>query len=86
MVSSEICTKVYVGGIPYYSTEDDIRSYFESCGTVTEIDCMSFPESGKFRGIAIIGFKVSFFCILYYSKPFRNGCFMPHGFTEQENL
>lgn len=66
MVSSEICTKVYVGGIPYYSTEDDIRSYFESCGTVTEIDCMSFPESGKFRGIAIIGFKVSFFvsCII----------------------
>ncbi|KAJ7975852.1 RNA-binding protein CP31B, chloroplastic-like [Quillaja saponaria] len=50
-------TKVYVGGIPYYSTEDDIRSYFESCGTITEIDCMRFPESGKFRGIAIISFK-----------------------------
>ncbi|XP_057733503.1 phragmoplastin interacting protein 1 [Arachis stenosperma] len=50
-------TKVYVGGIPYYSTEDDIRSYFESCGTITEVDCMCFPESGKFRGIAIISFK-----------------------------
>ncbi|XP_020210611.1 nucleolin 2 isoform X2 [Cajanus cajan] len=52
-----ISTKVYVGGIPYYSTEDDIRSYFESCGTITEIDCMTFPETGKFRGIAIISFK-----------------------------
>ncbi|XP_077217232.1 phragmoplastin interacting protein 1 [Tasmannia lanceolata] len=50
-------TKVYVGGIPYYSTEDDIRSFFESCGTITEIDCMRFPESGKFRGIAMITFK-----------------------------
>lgn len=50
--------KVYVGGIPYYSTEDDIRSYFEGCGTITEVDCMCFPESGKFRGIAIISFKV----------------------------
>lgn len=50
--------KVYVGGIPYYSSEDDIRSYFESCGTITELDCMMFPESGKFRGIAIITFKV----------------------------
>lgn len=51
-------TKVYVGGIPYYSTKDDIRSYFESCGTITEVDCMTFPETGKFRGIAIISFKV----------------------------
>eukprot|EP00268_Persea_americana_P011148 TRINITY_DN1466_c1_g1_i1.p1 TRINITY_DN1466_c1_g1~~TRINITY_DN1466_c1_g1_i1.p1 ORF type:complete len:444 (-),score=136.90 TRINITY_DN1466_c1_g1_i1:461-1726(-) len=50
-------TKVYVGGIPYYSTEDDIRSFFENCGTITEVDCMKFPESGKFRGIAMITFK-----------------------------
>ncbi|KAK1285807.1 Splicing factor U2af large subunit B [Acorus calamus] len=49
--------EVYVGGIPYYSTEDDIRSFFESCGTITEMDCMTFPESGKFRGIALLTFK-----------------------------
>ncbi|XP_010067372.2 protein gar2 [Eucalyptus grandis] len=55
--SGDVARKVYVGGIPYYSSEDDIRSYLESCGTITEIDCMTFPESGKFRGIAIISFK-----------------------------
>ncbi|KAM3376221.1 phragmoplastin interacting protein 1 [Capsicum galapagoense] len=55
--SSDISKKVYVGGIPYYSTEDDIRSYFDGCGTITEVDCMSFPDSRKFRGIAIIAFK-----------------------------
>ncbi|KAK3140912.1 hypothetical protein QOZ80_5AG0407690 [Eleusine coracana subsp. coracana] len=49
--------KVYVGGIPYYSSEDDIRSFFEACGSITAIDCMTFPESGKFRGIAILTFK-----------------------------
>lgn len=48
-----------MGGIPYYSTEDDIRSFFEGCGTVTGVDCMMFPESGKFRGIAILTFKVN---------------------------
>ncbi|KAG6760264.1 hypothetical protein POTOM_036771 [Populus tomentosa] len=57
--SEDIADRVYVGGIPYYSTEDDIRSFFEGCGTVTEVDCMTFPDSGKFRGIAIISFKVS---------------------------
>ncbi|EPS68100.1 hypothetical protein M569_06677, partial [Genlisea aurea] len=51
-------TKVYVGGIPYYSTEDDIKSYFEHCGSIKNIDCMRFEDSGKFRGIAIITFKI----------------------------
>ncbi|KAK4416540.1 Nucleolin 2 [Sesamum alatum] len=53
----ELSSKVYVGGIPYYSTEDDIRSYFEGCGTITSVDCMTFPDTGKFRGIAIMTFK-----------------------------
>ncbi|KAL3579206.1 hypothetical protein D5086_020710 [Populus alba] len=56
-ISGDIADRVYVGGIPYYSTEDDIRSFFEGCGTITEVDCMTFPDSGKFRGIAIISFK-----------------------------
>ncbi|WOG96256.1 hypothetical protein DCAR_0415590 [Daucus carota subsp. sativus] len=55
--NSDVSTKVYVGGIPYYSTEEDIRSFFESCGTITEVDCMRFPDTGKFRGIAFISFK-----------------------------
>ncbi|GJX15545.1 gar2-like protein [Tanacetum coccineum] len=50
-------TKVYVGGIPYYSTVDDIRSFFEGCGTITEIDCLKFPETGKFNGIAFLSFR-----------------------------
>ncbi|KAK8950374.1 hypothetical protein KSP40_PGU020173 [Platanthera guangdongensis] len=50
--------KVYVGGIPYYSSEDDIRNFFQDCGTITEMDCMTFPETRKFRGIAILSFKV----------------------------
>ncbi|WCJ19546.1 phragmoplastin interacting protein 1 [Euphorbia peplus] len=57
VTNEDAATKIYVGGIPYYSTEDDIRSFFEGCGTITEIDCMKFPDSGKFRGIAIINFK-----------------------------
>ncbi|KAK9127150.1 hypothetical protein Syun_015947 [Stephania yunnanensis] len=55
--NDEVANKVYVGGIPYYSTEDDIRSFFEGCGTITEVDCVTFPESGKFRGIAMLTFK-----------------------------
>ncbi|KAF0924089.1 hypothetical protein E2562_008414 [Oryza meyeriana var. granulata] len=55
--SEKNAKKVYVGGIPYYSSEDDIRSFFEACGSITAVDCMTFPEGGKFRGIAILTFK-----------------------------
>ncbi|KAK4789834.1 hypothetical protein SAY86_017138 [Trapa natans] len=65
LMSEVDAQKVYVGGIPYYSTEDDIRSYFESCGTIIEVDCMTFPESGRFRGIAFISFKVSHKLVVY---------------------
>ncbi|KAJ7537573.1 hypothetical protein O6H91_11G012300 [Diphasiastrum complanatum] len=49
--------KVMVGGMPYYSTEDDIHEYFSECGTIAELDCMTFPDTGRFRGIAFITFK-----------------------------
>ncbi|XVF23836.1 hypothetical protein REPUB_Repub13aG0074000 [Reevesia pubescens] len=53
----DVSTKVYVGGIPYRYTEDDIRYYFEGCGNIIDVDCMKFPDTGKFRGIAIISFE-----------------------------
>lgn len=52
------CKKVYIGGMPYSSSEDDVWNYFDHCGTITDIDFMKFPDTGKFRGIAIISFKV----------------------------
>lgn len=54
--------KLYVGGIPYQSTEDEIRSYFRSCGVITKVDCKMRPEDGAFSGIAFITFEVSFRC------------------------
>ncbi|XP_042041139.1 uncharacterized protein LOC121786561 isoform X2 [Salvia splendens] len=54
----ETSQKIYVGAIPYFFSEDDIRSCFEGCGPIACIDCMTFPDTGKFRGIAIITFKI----------------------------
>ena len=51
---------VYVGGIPFYSSEDDILAFFRDCGTISNVVYKTFPDSGKFRGIALLTFKVSF--------------------------
>ena len=51
---------VYVGGIPFYSSEDDIMNFFQDCGTISSATYKTFPDTRKFRGIAPITFKVSF--------------------------
>lgn len=48
---------IYVGGIPYSSSEDDIRAFFGDCGTISTVNSKTFPDSGKFRGIALLTFK-----------------------------
>jgi len=52
--------KVMVGGMPYYVSEGDIYEYFQECGSIVELDCMTFPDTGKFKGIAFITFRVNF--------------------------
>lgn len=50
--------KIMVGGMPYFITEDDIHEFFEDCGIIAKLECMSFADTGKFKGIAFITFKV----------------------------
>eukprot|EP00246_Nothoceros_aenigmaticus_P016747 TRINITY_DN7804_c0_g5_i1.p1 TRINITY_DN7804_c0_g5~~TRINITY_DN7804_c0_g5_i1.p1 ORF type:complete len:283 (-),score=58.91 TRINITY_DN7804_c0_g5_i1:113-961(-) len=50
-------TKVFVGGMPYSVTEDDIVNFFADCGRVAELDCVTFPDTGKFRGLVFITFE-----------------------------
>ena len=49
--------QVYLGGVPFHKTEDEIRAAFEEENLPVEnVDCMTFPDSGRFRGIAILTF------------------------------
>lgn len=52
--------QIYVGGIPFYKTEEEIREAFDNENLFVEsIDCMTFPDSGRFRGIAIVTFATA---------------------------
>ena len=42
--------------MPFYFDEAAVRSYWEYCGEVQDVDMMTFPDTGRFRGIAIITF------------------------------
>jgi len=48
--------KVFVGGIPYSSSVDDVRAYFEQIGEVVNVEIPQNPK-GSSRGFALVEFK-----------------------------
>ncbi|CAG9461130.1 unnamed protein product [Pedinophyceae sp. YPF-701] len=49
--------KVYVGGMPFTYDEDAVRAVWGECGAVSDVDMVTFPDSGRFRGIAMVTFE-----------------------------
>jgi len=49
--------RVYVGGMPFSYDEETIREYWEYCGELEEVDLLTFPDTGNFRGIVFLTFK-----------------------------
>jgi len=48
---------VYVSGISYTATEEDLRDFFAPVGTVTGINMPRYHDSGKPRGYAHVDFS-----------------------------
>jgi len=46
--------RVYIGNLSYDTTQDTVRSAFESAGTVTDIRLMTDRETGRSRGFAFV--------------------------------
>ncbi|CAL4937365.1 unnamed protein product [Urochloa decumbens] len=54
--SYEPC-KVVASGLPYTTTEADIRKLFEFYGPLRSVQLSRFPDSGNFRGLAFVCFE-----------------------------
>ena len=46
--------KLYVGGIPYQTTEDALNSYFSAAGTVTSVMIAKDKMTGRSRGFGFV--------------------------------
>lgn len=53
---SGINRRVYVGGLPFSLSEEDVKEFWSECGEVRAIQCLKFPDTKKFRGIAYLTF------------------------------
>jgi RNA recognition motif-containing protein len=45
---------IYVGNLPFQTTSDDLRSWFEEHGTVTRAQVATDRETGRSRGFGFV--------------------------------
>lgn len=46
--------KIYVGNLPYSSTEDQLRGLFAQYGTVSSVNVVTDRETGRPRGFGFV--------------------------------
>jgi RNA recognition motif-containing protein len=46
--------KLYVGNLPYQTTESDLQALFDSCGQVSTINIVRDRATGQARGFAFV--------------------------------
>ena len=49
--------KLYVGNLPFSSTEDSLREAFGQCGSVTDVMIALDRQTGRSRGFGFITFS-----------------------------
>merc|ERR1712151_845271 len=59
--NDETNLKMYIRGLPWKATEDEVREYFSSCGEIISIE-MPIMDDGRSSGTAIINFKTKQGC------------------------
>ena len=50
----ELSKKLYVGNIPFSTTEDELRAAFERHGNVDSVNVITDRETGRSRGFAFV--------------------------------
>jgi cold-inducible RNA-binding protein len=54
MQESIMSTKLYVGNLPYQTTEADLQTLFEASGPVASVSIMRDRATGQARGFAFV--------------------------------
>ena len=47
-------TKIFVGGLPYHTTDDGLRQYFQQFGDIDEAVVITDRQTGKSRGYGFV--------------------------------
>lgn len=53
-------TKIFVGGLPYHTTDSSLRKYFEVFGEIEEAVVITDRQTGKSRGYGFVSINIVF--------------------------
>lgn len=57
-------TKIFVGGLPYHTTDKTLREYFDQFGEIEEAVVITDRQTGKSKGYGFVGF-FKIFCFIF---------------------
>ena len=52
--------KLFIGGLDYQTTDDELKQYFEKYGEITDVVVMKDQHSGNSRGFGFVSFSESY--------------------------
>ena len=69
-------TKIFVGGLPYHTTDESLKTFFEQFGDIDEAVVITDRQSGKSRGYGFVS-NASLITVLFYLS-FHSNCTVNH--------
>ncbi len=58
-------TKIFVGGLPYHTTDESLREFFQQFGDIEEAVVITDRQTGKSRGYGFVStLKSIFLCVI----------------------
>lgn len=48
--------KIYVGNLPYKTSDEDLREFFNDCGNIVDLKLIIDKATGRSKGFAFISF------------------------------
>jgi len=58
-------TKLFVGGLPYHTTDQSLREYFKQFGDIEEAVVITDRQTGKSRGYGFVSSIVTLLCFFF---------------------
>ena len=59
-------TKLFVGGLPYHTTDQSLREYFKQFGDIEEAVVITDRQTGKSRGYGFVSYFFLFFIVFLW--------------------
>jgi hypothetical protein len=59
-------TKIFVGGLPYHTTDETLRRFFERFGEIEEAVVITDRATGKSRGYGFVSLNFTYFYFIVY--------------------